>query len=153
MIKTTAEDIISYLQENKYNAELQKDTGQVSVILSISGREFPLFLRPLEGSELLQLLVFIPTKIKSGTYDDLARLMHMINKELDIPGFGMDEQSETCFYRLMLPTLDNQIDRRILDSYLKSIQLICEQIAPTVIVVANGIATYKEILRKAQDGS
>jgi len=64
----------------------------------------------------------------------------------------MDEDSDTCFYRVMLPTIDNKIDERILESYLKSLVLICEQIAPTVMAVANEIATFDDILRKTKHG-
>lgn len=153
MIKITNENLVEFLKQNKFDASIQQETGQVVVILKISGQDFPLFLRPFNDSGLLQLLVFIPTQVKHGTQNDLARFMHLVNKELDIPGFGMDEDSDTCFYRVMLPTVDNKIDERILESYLKSLLLICEQIAPTVLAVANGVATYEEILRKTKHGS
>lgn len=153
MISVTNKNLVEFLKQHKFDANIQNETGQVVVIFKISGQDFPLFLRPFEGSGLLQLLVFIPSQIKQGTHNDLARLMHLVNKELDIPGFGMDEDSDTCFYRVMLPTIDNKIDERILDSYLKSLQLICEQIAPTVLAVANGVATFEDILRKTKHGS
>lgn len=153
MIKVTNENLVEFLTRNKFDASIQNETGQVVSILKISGQEFPLFLRTFKDSGLLQLLVFIPSQVKYGTQNDLARFMHLVNKELDIPGFGMDEDSDTCFYRVMLPTIDNQIDERILESYLKSLQLICEQIAPTVLAVANGVATFEDILRKTKNGS
>ena len=134
-----------------FDAEVQKDTGQIVSIFKIANQEFPLFLRRFDGSDLLQLLVFIPSQIKNGAKNGLARLLHMVNKELDIPGFGMDEDSDTCFYRIMLPTMDNHIDERILESYLKSLKLICEQIAPTVMAVANEVATFEDILRKTKN--
>lgn len=151
MLSITKETLIDFLKKNGFKSEIQKETGQVVSILKIANHEFPLFLRPFQGSELLQLLVFIPIPIKSRAKSDLARLLHQINKELDIPGFGMDEDSDTCFYRVMLPTIDNKIDERVLESYLKSLTLICEQIAPTVIAVASEVATFEEILRKAKN--
>lgn len=153
MIKVTNENLVEFLKQHKFDANIQNETGQVVVIIKIAGQDFPLFLRPFEGSGLLQFLVFIPSQIKHGTHNDLARLMHLVNKELDIPGFGMDEDSDTCFYRVMLPTIDNKIDEKILESYLKSLQLICEQIAPTVLAVANGAATFEDILRETKHGS
>ncbi len=152
MIPITNDALLQYLKGNQFDAQLQNDTNQLAVILNIIQKEFPLFLKIFEESGLLQLLVFMPAQIKDGTQNDLARLMHLINKELDIPGFGMDENTDTCFYRIMLPTVDMQIDTRLLESYLKSIQIICEQIAPSILAVATGIATFQEILQKAQNG-
>jgi len=152
MLTVTNETLVGFLKQQQFDAEIQKETGQVVSTVKIEKQEFPFFVRRFEGSELLQLLVFIPTTIKHGAKNDLARLMHLVNKELDIPGFGMDEDSDTCFYRVMLPTIDNKIDERILESYLKSLTLICEQIAPTVMAVANEIATFDDILRKTKHG-
>lgn len=152
MLSITDESLIEFLKKNDFKAEVQKETGQIVSIFNIANQEFPLFLRRFEGSELLQLLVFIPSQIKNGAKTDLARLLHMINKELDIPGFGMDEESGTCFYRIMLPTIENGIDERILESYLKSLKAVCEQIGPTVMAVANEVASFDEIVRKAKHG-
>lgn len=152
MISTTLQGLIEHLKKLGYQPKIQEDTKQILVILEIAGREFPLFFRPYEESELLQLLVFLPTQIKPGAHNDLARLMHLMNKELDIPGFGMDEDSHTIFYRSMLPVIDQAIDERVLESFLKCIHVICDEIAPTLIAVANRLATYQEVLDKAKHG-
>ena len=151
MIKVDLKTLLKFLTDLNFDAKLQEDTKQIYVILKVSGREFPLFLRIFESSDLLQLLAFMPCQIKHGTHADLARLLHLINKELDIPGFGMDESAEVAFYRCMLPTPGKQIDKRLLETYVKSIELICESIAPPVIAVASGLATFSEILQKARE--
>lgn len=153
MIPITNDALMECLNENSYNPQYQKETDQIAVILTSIQKEFPFFLKIFEVSGLLQLLVFMPAQVKEGTESDLARLMHLINKELDIPGFGMDENTETCFYRVMLPTVDRKIDKHLLESYLKSIQTICDQIAPSVLAVAAGLATFDEILQKTQNAS
>ncbi len=140
-----------YLSSKKYDASIQEETDQVLVLLKISGHDFPLFLRIFDDSDLLQLLVFMPTNIKPGTHSDLARLLHLLNKELDIPGFGMDEAQEVVFYRYMLPIPGKKIEEELLESYIKSIELICESISSSVIAVAAGVATYSEILRKIKE--
>lgn len=147
----TNDSLVKFLQSKDFDAKLQTETNQVFVLIKIENYEFPLFLRIFDQSDLLQLLVFMPAQIKSGTHDDLARLMHLINKQLDIPGFGMDEDNGVAFYRVMLPILDGQIDDRLLDSFLKSIRMICESISPSVIAVASGLTTYSEMLRKAKE--
>ncbi|MFQ5729728.1 MAG: YbjN domain-containing protein, partial [Waddliaceae bacterium] len=110
MMKVTLDALLKFLKKKNYDAKLQRETQQIYIILKLEEKEFPLFLRIFEQSDLLQLLVFMPIQIKPGTHADLARLLHLINKELDIPGFGMDENSEVAFYRCMLPTPEKKID-------------------------------------------
>ena len=151
MIKVTLDSLQEYLRKKKHDVQLQKETQQLYIILKIEGKEFPLFLRIFEQSELLQLLVFMPTPIKPGTHADVARLLHLLNKELDIPGFGMDENTHLAFYRCMLPIPGKKIDETLFDAYFKSIELICESITAPVFAVASGLATYQEILQKAKE--
>ena len=153
MIAIDSQTLCDFLKENDFDAEIQSETDQVVCIFKVNSQEFPLFLRQFDSSELLQLLVFVPVHTKNEAKNDLARFMHLINKELDIPGFGMDEESGTCFYRIMLPTPDHLIDERVLTSYLKSLKLVCEQIAPSVIAAASGKTTFEEILRKTKHDS
>lgn len=154
MITITRDALLQYLQSNKVEAKLQQETGQVYVVLQISGKEFPLFFRIMEESELLQLLVFMPCQIKTGAQNDLARFLHFLNKDLDIPGFGMDESSGFVFYRYLVPVPKKQIDKRLFDSFLKSFRVLCESLAPAVIAVASGLTTYAEVQRMSkQKGS
>jgi hypothetical protein len=152
-MKVSLDDLLKFLKKKNYDAKLQSETRQIYTILQFEGKEFPLFLRIFDQSDLLQLLVFMPTQIKPGTHADLARLLHLINKELDIPGFGMDENSGVAFYRCMLPTPGRKIDPELLGAYLKSIELICESVSPSVIAVAGGFASYGDILRAAKESS
>lgn len=152
MMKVSLDNLLKFLEKRNYDAKLQNETQQIYHILKISGMEFPLFIRIFDQSDLLQLLVFMPAQIKPGTHADLARLLHLINKELDIPGFGMDENSGVAFYRLMLPIFGKKIDETLLETFLKSIQTICESISPSVIAVASGQISYGDILRKAKEG-
>ena len=151
MIELNLSVLLKYLRDKQYDAQLQKETQQIYIILKIARKEFPLFIRIFEQSDLLQLLVFMPVNIKPGMHGDLARLLHHLNKELDIPGFGMDETAGVAFYRCMLPALDKKIEETMLDAFLKSIMVICESICPPVFAVANGTATYNEVLNKAKE--
>lgn len=152
MIKVNLNSLLNSLKKN-YQAELQEQTNQIYIILKIEDREFPLFIRIFDQSEHIQLLAFMPCQVKLGTENDLARLLHLINKELDIPGFGMDENAHVVFYRFMLPAPGKEVDEGLLDSYLKSIKLICESLSASVIAVATGLTTYEEILKQAIQSS
>jgi hypothetical protein len=153
MIKVDLDSLFKFLSEKKYDPKVQNETKQIYILLNVNGREFPLFIRIFDSSNLLQLLVFMPCQIKPGVHNDLARLLHLINKELDLPGFGMDENAGVTFYRNMLPTPNKKIDTNLLEIFLKSIQLICESISPPVIAVAGGLATFEEILKQANESN
>ena len=72
------------------------------------------------------MLVFIPIQLKPDAIHDVSRLLHMLNKEMDLPGFGMDENAGVVFYRLMIPAMNKKIDGDLLLAYLKTANNICE---------------------------
>lgn len=151
MIRLEIEKIQEHLRRKGLEAQLQKETQQLYLIFKIAEREFPLFIRVFEGGELLQLLAFLPCNTKANTLGDTARLLHLLNKELDIPGFGMDESSSVVFYRCMLPAPKKQLEETLFDAFLNSIQLVCKSFAPVIATVAYGGATFDEIIKKTQE--
>ena len=86
--------------------------------------------------------------LKPGAAGDLGRLLHLLNKELDIPGFGMDEEAEVVFYRIMIPAIDNRVDTKVITRYLGSIEGLCMNFSPVIATVAGGAATFNEVLKK-----
>jgi hypothetical protein len=157
MLNLNLETILKHLQENKIDAKLQKETNQIYVVYKIQNQDFPLFIRIYEGTNLLQLLAFMPTNVKPSARPDLARLLHLLNKEMDIPGFGMDEtavaegQGGVAFYRIIIPTMEAKVDELLLDTFIGSIQSISEAFFPVIATVANGMATYEDVLKKANE--
>lgn len=151
MKNMTPESLLAYMQENGYEANIQAETKQVYTILKISDREYPLFLRIFDEGHLLQVLVFIPCQINEEVVNDLARLLHLINKELDVPGFGMDEAAGVVFYRLMLPTPKKKVDPELLQAFLKTTEQVCSMFALPIQAVAYGHTTLEEILKKARE--
>src|SRR5947209_3111552 len=91
--------LLAFFQREGQNAEIQAETNQLYFPIKVSNREFPVFIRIFEDSGLLQQLVFFPCKIDKKMTPDMARLLHMFNKELDLPGFGMDEVAGVVFFR------------------------------------------------------
>ncbi len=151
MLDLTIENLLQNLKSLGYEAELQKETNQVYLILKVSDMDFPLFFKIASQGQLLQLLAFMPGTMKEEAAADTGRLLHYINKELDIPGFGMDEASKVVFYRIMLPTPDKKLDEKMLKTYLGIVKPVCETFAPAVMSVAIGNLTFKEILKKLQE--
>jgi hypothetical protein len=147
----TLENVQSFLAKKKIDAQMQKETGQLYIANTFQGVEFPTFLRVYEGGELLQILLFIPSNIKAGTEKEVARLLNLINKEIDIPGYGMDENSNVIFYRIMIPAFKQQIQEEIIERYLSSLEQLCKTFTPAIVAVSQGHMTYEEILKKLQE--
>lgn len=174
MINMTPDSLLAFMKNNKYEADIQSDTQQVYTIFKMNKREYPLFLRVFDDGHLLQLLVFIPCHLtpnedfalgkesistNAKPHDnkqeriiaDLARLLHLLNKELDVPGFGIDEMAGVVFYRLMLPTPKKKIDHELLLAFLKTTEHVCQMFSTPIEAVSSGQMTLDEILTKAKE--
>lgn len=148
MIPLNIDDLQKHFQANNVPTQIQKETNQIYMVYNIGGREFPLFIRIFEGGDLLQLIAFIPCNLKNTAYGDLSRLLHLLNKELDIPGFCMDEAAGVVFYRVMIPSIDKKVNWENLQRYMRSIEQICQNFAPVIATVAFGASTFEEVLKK-----
>ena len=174
MTNMTPDSILNFMRKSKYEAEIQPDTQQVYTIFKINQKEYPLFLRVFDEGHLLQLLVFIPCHLEPNEHfvsnkkakseairssenkskesvADLARLLHLLNKELDVPGFGLDEMAGVVFYRLMLPTPKKKIDEDLLLAYLKTAEHVCQMFSTPIEAVSSGQMTLDQILAKAHE--
>ena len=152
MINMTPEALLSVLKKNHYDdAAIQDETNQVYTILKMDQKEYPLFLRVFDDGHLLQMLAFIPCQLEKEVIPDMARLLHLLNKELDVPGFGMDEMAGVVFYRIMLPTPKKKIDSELLLAFLKTIEHVCQMFAAPIEAIGFGQATLEQILQKAQE--
>ncbi|MBA3815215.1 MAG: YbjN domain-containing protein [Parachlamydiaceae bacterium] len=151
MISLKLDAILVYLTTKGVEAQLQAETNQIVILFKIGDREFPLFIRIFDGEDLLQLLVFVPCNMKKSAFGETGRLLHLLNKELDIPGFGLDEDASAVFYRCIIPIQNQQVDETLFDAYLNSIQLVCKSFSPVIATVAFGSATFEEILQKVRE--
>lgn len=151
LIKLDLEAIKKHLIQKNFDVQYQKETNQLFTLLKVESREYPLFVRIYEEGDLLQLILFIPCNIHPGAEPEIARLLHTINKEIDIPGFGMDETADVIFYRCMLPAFDKQIEEGFLDVYLQSLPMIADSFTAVIVTAASGSATYDEIMEKMKE--
>lgn len=151
MIPLELNKIAAHLRSEGIEAEIQKETNQLCILYKIADREYPLFIRIYEGGELLQLLAFLPCNTTPSTRADTARLLHLVNKEIDIPGFGMDEDSEVVFYRCMIPAKGKLLNEKILDAFMSASQVVCQSFAAVVAGVAYGAVTFDEVIKKSKE--
>lgn len=152
MIPLENNALLAYYQKQGHQAEIQAETNQIYFPLKTEKKEFPVFSRVFEEGGLLQLLVFFPCAIEGKTIPDMARLLHMFNKELDLPGFGMDEISGVVFFRWMIPCQNQQAPEALLTAFLATLQTVCQTFSPVVEAVAAGAVTFDTLLEKAKQG-
>lgn len=151
MIPLNLNSLLQHLQTKQFDVKDQPETQQIYLLFDIHPLKFPLFIRVLEDSDLLQMLVFMPFTLEHSATADTARFLHLLNKELDIPGFGMDEGSQVAFYRIMLPGKNKKIDSEIFEAYINSMKNICETFYPAIAAVGQGAATFEDVLKKMKD--
>jgi len=146
MIPLTFESLLHYFNDRrKQTAEIENKTEQITVILTIDSIDFPLFIKIIEEGPLLQMLVFIPATLEKEKYSEMARLLHLLNREMDVPGFGMDESSGTVFYRLALAADKSEINETILDLYLNTVEKICHSFTPVIQRLSKGELTFEQV--------
>lgn len=150
-MKVNEHNLLETLKAQKIDAKVQKETNQIYFLFKHEDHEFPLFIRLLHEGELIQLLTFIPCRIENKCENDLSRFLHMLNKELDMPGFCLDEASSTVFYRLMMPTLRQEFSQEVLEAYVNTSQTVCKSFATVIVALASGAMTLEEIIKKASD--
>jgi hypothetical protein len=150
MIPLTLEALMQHLQKNHYDPKIQKETGQIYFIMKQDAAELPVFIRIYENRNLLQILAFI-CNVKAEMLNDMARLLHLFNKELDMPGFGLDEAMPMTFYRLMIPVSNQAIDPFFFNEYLKSVELATKLFLHPIVAVASGTLSYQEFMKKVKE--
>ena len=149
-MKLNEHNLLEHLKKNGFEGKVQEETNQIYVVIEQEKKQYPLFIRRLHDDELVQILTFIPCGVKPEAVADVARFLHMLNKELDVPGFCLDEASMTIFYRLLMPTVKKEFDPAILDAYLNTTQVVCKSFSNAIIALAQGAMSLDEILKKAE---
>ncbi|MGK5594228.1 MAG: YbjN domain-containing protein [Parachlamydiaceae bacterium] len=149
MVPCSIEGLMKFLNNKKYEPVLQKETNQVYVLFKIENQDFPLFFRIYEGNDLLQMLVFFPIQVRKERFEAIARLLHLLNKEIDLPGFGIDETVGLVYHRIMVPAINHKIEPHLLESYLESVPKICQQFFSTIAGTAMSEMNFDELMKKS----
>lgn len=136
MIDLKLDDLLHHLKKS-HSAELQQENKQIAITLKVDEQEVPLFVGVLHDT-LVQMIAYLPFEIKPDSVNEVARFLHLLNKQLDLPGFGMDEQASLLFYRAVIPCLKPTVEAELFDAYLRTLQ--------------NAVHTVLEGIKQAGDG-
>jgi hypothetical protein len=137
------DDVLSHLKK-EHKVELQEEHKQISFTLTIKEKEVPVFVGILHES-LLQIIAYLPYELQEKAFGEVARFLHIINKELDMPGFGMDENGKLVFYRLVIPCLEPEINPEMIDAHLRTVNVACQ----TILEGIDAASDQKSPLAKA----
>jgi hypothetical protein len=151
MVKLTLPAVLAYLKR-QYQAELQEDKQQIVFILKMGDKEVPVFVNVLHET-ILQMIAYLPYELKLDGMGEIARLLHLINKQLDVPGFGLDENINMVFYRAVIPCLEPEIDEKLIEAYLSTITVACRSFTGSIEALASGdVSSMEQALRASELG-
>lgn len=148
--KLNTPNLLGTLQRAGLEPKQQPQSDQIFCIKKMENIELVLFFRILSEGELLQIMTGLPFPLRDELKNDVARLLHKLNLDLDMPGFGMDEKTKLIFYRSVFPCQNKVCEVTLLDKYLEVGPRVCSSFAQVLAVVAQGHMTYDELLRKSQ---
>jgi len=148
MTQLNLDHLLQSMQKVFPDASLQAETQQVYCVFKNENVEFPVFARIAEDGNLVQLLVFFPCDLKKGAEADTARSLHLLNKEIDVPGFGMDEANHLLYFRYMLPAVNGEYEEVLIEKFTNAFQMICKTFFPLVFAVSQGAVTFAEVEKK-----
>lgn len=147
MMKLTHDGIVKLLNERNLKPEYQKDHDQTFIVMNVKSQEVPIFFGIRAEGSLLQLIAYIPFEMHKTTLTEVARLMHILNKEVDMPGFCIDEGQMLMFYRLVVPCLNGEFDERFFNMYLGTIKVALETFMGAILMVSGGQITVDQFLK------
>lgn len=142
MIKLDLSELYHHLKKEYPKAELQEDNKQIAIMLDVKGKEVPFFTGVLHEA-LVQMIAYLPYEMKKEAAGDIGRFLHHLNKELDLPGFGMDEEAGLLFYRAVIPCLKPEVDEELLDAYVKTLNRALESVLEGIEAVTGDTPVAK----------
>ncbi|NGX46605.1 MAG: hypothetical protein K940chlam2_01801 [Chlamydiae bacterium] len=146
-MKLTHDNVFKEIERLNLKPSLQPETDQIHFVLDIKSNEVPVFTGIREESNLLQTLAYLPLQIADKTVSDTARLLHLLNHELDMPGFGMDEREKLIFYRCVIPCPEGELHDRVLEMYLSTTRLAVEAFLGAIAMITAGQTTVDEMFK------
>ncbi|MEG0036693.1 MAG: YbjN domain-containing protein [Victivallaceae bacterium] len=137
-MKLVQNEIIHFLKENDFKPQLETQSNLVYILIKVNQTEVPLFFCIRNDGDLLQMIAYIPYQLKATSNGETARLLHLLNKDLDMPGFGMDEDQNLIFYRVVLPCLEQEIDPKLILIYIRTFEFVCDSFSNAIGMIAAG---------------
>ncbi|WP_284441665.1 YbjN domain-containing protein [Chlamydia gallinacea] len=143
-------NLSNFLKQAELQPLLERESQLTYINIQADDHELPLFFVIRNKGEVLQMICYFPYQLHDEHKGATARLLHLLNRDLDIPGFGMDEEQGLIFYRLVLPCLEGQIHETLLRIYIDTIKLVCDSFSHVVGLISSGNMNLDELKKQAK---
>lgn len=102
------------------------------------------------GSDLfrVQFQVGFPFNIQSEATAQIASLICYLNRQIELPGFEMNEIDLQLFYRYILLYGEKKFNKQLCISIVGLIMLLLELFTSTLERVSSGEATFNDLLEE-----
>ncbi len=140
------EKLEQFLKKLELDPTFQEETEQVYILLKIKEIDVPVFFGIRTESSLLQLIAYLPYQLHEEKFGEVARMLHLLNKQLDMPGFGMDEKQKLMYFRCIVPCPGDQVDENLLGMYIGTLRLACDTFMHAIGAIASGTHKVDDIL-------
>jgi len=139
MLELKLPKLLDHLKKDQPDAEIQEEHKQIALMLKLGENDeknVPLFVGVLHDT-VVQMIAYLPYELKKDASAEVGRFLHLLNKQLDVPGFGMDEESGKIFYRVLVPCHKPELEAELLDAYIRTIKTACASILEGIDAAAN----------------
>lgn len=143
-------NLSNFLKQINLQPLFEKESQLTYINIQAEDHELPLFFVIRNQGEILQMICYFPYQLHDEQKGATARLLHLLNRDLDTPGFGMDEEQGLIFYRVVLPCLQGQINETLLRIYIDTIKLVCDSFSHAIGLISSGNMNLDELKRQAR---
>lgn len=150
-LKLTTAQLQYFLEQKGLQPKYQEETDQIFIAINKSGLEMILFFRIASHAALLQIVAYPPIQVHPNTMPELARVLHQINRDLDVPGFCLDENNQLVFFRVVIPCMQQRFDEELLEAYIKTIPEICHTFYSLIYTISEGKQTFEELFHNPSE--
>lgn len=151
MVKLDKDALIAHLDQKQLKPQWQAESNQIVMAFRLGKVDFPIFLRIAGDEDFLQVLSFMPANVKHGTQSALARFLHVLNNQVNLPGFSMDDEQNLIFYRIILPCPGREVSEAMLEKFLGAVFNVSNAFFPLISQLADGSLSYRDALKKLRE--
>lgn len=149
-MKLTTDNLKEHLISSKLHPHVQPETNQLYYTHKSNAGEYVIFLRIYEDDDKLQIMTFLPPQVLEDRFEVVGRILHHFNKEIDLPGFGLDEKMGLTYHRIMMLAPEGNLEETHLECYLNAIPLLCDHFLPAISLAASSPLTYNELTQRVK---
>lgn len=136
--------ILQFLNKLELQPELEPASKQIFIKKEHESNEYILFFA-IRGASL-QIICYFPYAAKKEQFAEVSRLLHIFNRDIDMPGFGFDEKQGLIFYRNVIPCLDNIVDEKLILLFLSTQKSVIETFGKAIFGVLSGQVKIDDLI-------